>query len=105
MHSLTRQVLAQLQGWLARPDTANTQLMIVTWHAVSVGAHDAVPDLAHAAVWALIHTAQTEHPERIMLLDTDETAASDDNLRRSPQHPRPANRSWPCATALSTFPA
>jgi mycoketide-CoA synthase len=80
VHTLTRQVLAQLQGWLARPDTANSQLVIVTSHAVSVTAYDGVPDLAHAAVWALIHTAQIEHPDRIILLDTDDTAATDDNL-------------------------
>jgi mycoketide-CoA synthase len=80
VHTLTRHVLAQLQSWLARPDTANSQLMIVTSHAVSVNAHDGVPDLAHAAAWALIHTAQNEHPDRIILLDTDDTAATDDNL-------------------------
>ena len=80
VHALTRHVLAQLQSWLARPDTANTQLMIVTRRAVSVSAYDGVPDLAHAAVWALIHTAQAEHPDRIILLDTDNTAATEDNL-------------------------
>ncbi len=80
VHALTRHVLAQLQSWLARPDTANTRLMIVTRHAVSVSAYDGVPDLAHAAVWALIHTAQNEHPDRIILLDTDDTAATEDNL-------------------------
>ena len=58
VHALTRHVLARLQSWLARPDTANTQLLITTSHAVSVSAYDGVPDLAHAAVWALIHTAQ-----------------------------------------------
>jgi polyketide synthase 12 len=78
VHTLTRHVLAQLQSWLARPDTA--QLMIITRHAVSVSAYDGFPDLAHAAVWALIHTAQNEHPDRIILIDTDNTAASDDNL-------------------------
>jgi len=61
VHALTRHVLAGLQGWLARPDTANSQLMIVTSHAVSVSAYDAVPDLAHAAAWALIHTAFALH--------------------------------------------
>ena len=80
MHTLARHVLAQLQSWLARPDTANTRLMIVTCHAVSVGAYDGVPDLAHAAAWALIHTAQNEHPDRIVLIDTDNTAATEDNL-------------------------
>nr|WP_163645816.1 type I polyketide synthase [Mycobacterium conspicuum] len=80
VHALTRQVLAQLQGWLARPDTANTRLIVVTRHAVSVGAHDDAPDLAPAAAWALLHTAQNENPDRLVLLDTDDTAATEEKL-------------------------
>ena len=97
VHALTRHVLAQLQSWLARPDTDNTHLMIITRHAVSVSACDGVPDLAHAAVWALIHTTQKEHPDRIILLDTDDTAATEDNLlaiasTRPPSEPQLALR-------------
>ena len=77
MHTLTGRVLTQLQDWLARPDTADTHLVILTRHAVTISAHDRHPDLAHAAAWALIHTAQNEHPDRISLLDTDDTAATD----------------------------
>jgi acyl transferase domain-containing protein/acyl-CoA synthetase (AMP-forming)/AMP-acid ligase II/acyl carrier protein/NADP-dependent 3-hydroxy acid dehydrogenase YdfG len=80
VHTLTRHVLAQLQSWLARPDTANSRLVIVTRHAVSVSAYDGAPDLAHAAAWALIRTAQNEHADRIVLLDTDDTAATTDSL-------------------------
>ncbi len=80
VHGLTRDVLAQLQGWLARPEAAKSQLMVVTHRAVSVGAYDRVPDLAHAAAWALIHTAQNENPDRIVLLDTDDTPASGDAI-------------------------
>ncbi|ORW97158.1 fatty acyl-AMP ligase [Mycobacterium sp. IEC1808] len=76
VHALTRHALAQLQGWLTRPDNANAHLVIVTRLAVSIGAYDAVPDLAHAAVWALIHTAQNEHAGRITLIDTDDTPAT-----------------------------
>ncbi|MCV7099240.1 type I polyketide synthase [Mycobacterium palustre] len=79
-HEVTRHVLDQLQEWLARPDAADARLAIVTRHAVSVSAYDKVPDLAQAAAWALVHTAQNEHPDRIVLLDTDDTAASADNL-------------------------
>ncbi|MEY8016620.1 fatty-acid--AMP ligase [Mycobacterium servetii] len=80
VHDLTRDVLAQLQSWLARPDTAPARLLVVTRNAVSINAFDGAPGLAHAAAWALIHTAQNEHPDRIVLLDTDNTAASQDNL-------------------------
>jgi polyketide synthase 12 len=79
-HSLTRDVLAQLQGWLARSDAAHAHLVVVTRNAVGVSAFDGVPDAAHAAAWALVHTAQNEHPERITLLDTDGSAASEDKL-------------------------
>ncbi|WP_120313567.1 SDR family NAD(P)-dependent oxidoreductase, partial [Mycobacterium alsense] len=72
VHALTRDVLTRLQGWLARTDNAHSRLVIVTRYAVSVGAYDGVPDLAHAAAWALIHTAQNEQPGRIVLLDTDD---------------------------------
>ncbi|WP_156748375.1 zinc-binding dehydrogenase, partial [Mycobacterium sp. E3198] len=41
---------------------------------------DRVPDAAHAAVWALIHTAQNEHPGRITLVDTDDSAVTGDRL-------------------------
>ena len=54
--------------------------MIVTRHAVSIGAVDRAPDLAHAAAWALIHSAQSEHPQRILVLDTDDTAATEQAL-------------------------
>ncbi len=80
VHALTRQVLAQLQGWLARPDTANTRLIVVTRHAVSVGAHDDAPDLAHAAAWALLHSAQNENPDRLVLFDIDGGAATEEKL-------------------------
>ncbi|ORW27356.1 fatty acyl-AMP ligase [Mycobacterium paraense] len=76
-HTLTRDVLAQLQGWLVRPDAAHAHLVIVTRHAVNVSAYDGVPDPAHAAAWALVHTAQNEHPDRITLLDTDDSATKE----------------------------
>ena len=80
LHILTRRTLAQLQDWLARPDVVGTHLVIITRHAVTTTPHDPAPDLAHAAAWALIHTAQNEHPGRITLMDTDTTPATDRNI-------------------------
>jgi mycoketide-CoA synthase len=80
LHVLTRRTLTQLQDWLARPDVLGTHLVIITRHAVTTAPHDPAPDLAHAAAWALIHTAQNEHPHRITLLDTDATPATDRNI-------------------------
>ncbi|WP_169726879.1 type I polyketide synthase, partial [Mycobacterium szulgai] len=78
VHTLTQQVLAQLQCWLARPDSNETPLVILTRHAVATSVHDRAPDLAHAAAWALIHTTQNEHPGRISLIDT--SPAGDEGL-------------------------
>ena len=80
LHALTGRTLAHLQDWLARPETADTHLVVLTRHAVTTSAYDPPPDLAHAAAWALIHSAQNEHPGRITVIDTDDTAASDHNL-------------------------
>jgi len=76
LHTLTRYVVGQLQNWFARPDTAYSRLVVVSRHAVKVNADDTAPDLAHAAAWALLHTAQNEHPGRIVLIDTDDTAST-----------------------------
>ena len=84
LHGLTRHTLGGLQEWLARAettaDTGASRLVIVTRHAVSIGAGDRAPDMAHAAAWALIHSAQSEHPQRILVLDTDDTAATEQAL-------------------------
>ncbi|WP_191499937.1 SDR family NAD(P)-dependent oxidoreductase, partial [Mycobacterium simulans] len=80
VHTLTERVVTQLQDWLIRPETLDTHLVVITSPAVSVDVYDRAPDLAHAAVWALIHTAQNEHPGRITVLDVDATAASDQTL-------------------------
>ncbi|MHA7653900.1 SDR family NAD(P)-dependent oxidoreductase, partial [Mycobacterium sp. ML4] len=80
LHTLTQHTLTQLQQWLTRPDTLSTPLVIITTHAVCTTVYDQPPDLAHAALWALIHTAQNEHPARITALDIDTTTATDHTL-------------------------
>ena len=45
-------------------------LMVVTRGAVAV-ASETVTDLAGSAVWGLVRSAQTEDPERIILIDVD----------------------------------
>ncbi|MCV7079674.1 SDR family NAD(P)-dependent oxidoreductase [Mycobacterium szulgai] len=80
VHTLTRATISGLQNWLTHPDTLHTPLVILTSHAVSTTVYDHPPDLAHAAVWALIHTTQNEHPDRITALDIDTTTATDHTL-------------------------
>ncbi|MFF7656867.1 SDR family NAD(P)-dependent oxidoreductase [Streptomyces sp. NPDC007983] len=62
--------------------TADSRLVVVTRGAVPVTGEDA-PDLAAAAVWGLVRSAQTEDPGRFVLVDldateADATAATDD---------------------------
>ncbi|AXI75169.1 SDR family NAD(P)-dependent oxidoreductase [Streptomyces cavourensis] len=63
-------VLALLRGWLADERLTGSQLVLVTAGAVPVTGDD-VPDPALAALWGLVRSAQTENPDRFVLLDLD----------------------------------
>ncbi|MEV6319238.1 SDR family NAD(P)-dependent oxidoreductase [Streptomyces sp. NPDC051776] len=67
----TGRALRLLQGWLAEDTFNATRLVLVTRHAVSVDDGDRAPDPVAAAVWGLVRTAQSENPERFVLLDWD----------------------------------
>ncbi|WP_405808596.1 type I polyketide synthase [Streptomyces sp. NBC_00210] len=68
--------LALLQSWLADERRASARLVVVTRGAVATADHEDVTDLPRAAVWGLLRSAQSEHPDRFTLLDVDGTAAS-----------------------------
>ncbi|MGW0828660.1 type I polyketide synthase, partial [Streptomyces sp. NPDC002845] len=68
--------LALAQGWLVDERFAASRLVVVTRGAVATGPDEDVPGLAHSSVWGLIRSAQTEHPDRITLLDLDGEPAS-----------------------------
>ncbi|HEY2503026.1 MAG TPA: SDR family NAD(P)-dependent oxidoreductase, partial [Mycobacterium sp.] len=68
VYAATRAVLPVLQSWLTH-DGAGT-LVVSTRGAMALPGED-VTDLAGAAVWGLVRSAQTEHPGRIVLVDTD----------------------------------
>ncbi|MGW0786603.1 SDR family NAD(P)-dependent oxidoreductase, partial [Streptomyces sp. NPDC002913] len=72
-------VLDTVQGWLADGRLSETRLVVTTRGAVAVGAED-VTDLAHAGVWGLLRSAQTENPGRIVLIDLDPADPSDSGL-------------------------
>ncbi|NYV79048.1 hypothetical protein HW445_32670, partial [Streptomyces sp. UH6] len=63
-------VLTRLQEWIAS-DEQDQRLVVVTRGAVATTNTEQVTDLAAAAVWGLIRSAQSEHPDRIVLIDTD----------------------------------
>ncbi|HEX3783788.1 MAG TPA: SDR family NAD(P)-dependent oxidoreductase, partial [Pseudonocardiaceae bacterium] len=78
VHELTGRVLGLLQGWLADERCVDSRLVIVTRGAVAIGDGESVSDLAGAAVWGLVRSAQSENPGRFVLVDTAE--AVDDRV-------------------------
>ncbi|MFF3625591.1 SDR family NAD(P)-dependent oxidoreductase, partial [Streptomyces sp. NPDC002467] len=68
--------LAVVQEWLGEDAFADARLVLATRGAVSTDPAAAPEDLAHAAVWGLLRTAQTENPGRFVLVDLDEDPAS-----------------------------
>ena len=75
------EALAQVQGWLAQDRPAGARLVLLTTGAVSVRPGEDVTDVAAAAVWGLVRTAQSEHPDRFVLVDTDDAPESRDAFR------------------------
>ncbi|MFB9547780.1 SDR family NAD(P)-dependent oxidoreductase, partial [Micromonospora sagamiensis] len=71
VRATTADVLAVVQAWLAADDLADTRLAVVTRGAVRAVDADPADELAGAAVWGLVRSAQSEHPGRIVLADLD----------------------------------
>ncbi len=63
--------LELLQAWLGDERLGRSRLALVTRGAVAVDAEEA-PDPAAAALWGLVRSAQSEHPERLLLVDLGE---------------------------------
>ncbi len=68
VHRATHAALKVLQRWLTGDWTGT--LVVLTRGAVEL-AGEGVNDLAAAAVWGLVRSAQAEHPGRIVLVDAD----------------------------------
>lgn len=65
VYSATHRVLVALQSWLAQERAG--RLVVLTQGSVGQDA----TNLAGAAVWGLVRSAQAEHPGRVMLVDSD----------------------------------
>ncbi|NJP45313.1 type I polyketide synthase [Actinacidiphila epipremni] len=70
-HAVTAAALALVQAWLGDERVGDSRLVVVTRGAVAVRDGEDLADLAASALWGLLRVAQTEHPGRIVLLDTD----------------------------------
>ncbi|MFC4907612.1 SDR family NAD(P)-dependent oxidoreductase [Actinomadura gamaensis] len=72
----TTDVRAALSETLEALQSASGRLAVVTRGAVSVDGED-VTDLAGAAVWGLVRSAQSEDPGRFVLIDVDGDGTAD----------------------------
>jgi acyl transferase domain-containing protein/acyl carrier protein len=62
--------------WLSAEHGSGARLALVTTGAITTTPDDTSPDLAQAAVWGLVRTAQVEHPGHFVLLDLDPAATA-----------------------------
>ncbi|MER7009349.1 SDR family NAD(P)-dependent oxidoreductase [Dactylosporangium sp. NPDC000555] len=76
VRTATEYALELLRGWLAQERFRGATLLLVTRGGVAVGPDADVADLAHAAVWGLVRTAQTENPGQFVIVDLDGDPAS-----------------------------
>ncbi len=76
VHESAHRVLGVLQAWLADERFTGCRLVLVTRGAVAVRAGERLEGLAQSSVWGLVRSAQSENPERLVLLDVDEKQAS-----------------------------
>ncbi|MCC3768755.1 SDR family NAD(P)-dependent oxidoreductase, partial [Streptomyces sp. UNOC14_S4] len=72
----THAALADLRTWLAEDAPAGARLAFVTRGSVATEADADVSGLATTPVWGLVRSAQTENPDRFLLLDLDDDEAS-----------------------------
>ncbi|WP_407559884.1 type I polyketide synthase [Streptomyces sp. 184] len=68
--------LELVQGWLGDERFDGSRLVFVTGGAVAVEPGDRVDDLAGAALWGLLRSAESEFPGRFAVVDSDDDPAS-----------------------------
>ena len=87
VHTAVHEMLDKVRGWLAddrfaelAERTSGTvpacRLVVLTHGAVSVRVREDVPNLVEAPLWGLLRTAQTEYPDRLVLVDIDDEESS-----------------------------
>nr|WP_307822085.1 type I polyketide synthase [Streptomyces coffeae] len=79
-HEAAHWALSTVQNWLADERYEASRLAIVTRGAIATTADEDVQNLTHATVWGLVRSAQSENPDRIVLVDLDDEATSLDVL-------------------------
>jgi acyl transferase domain-containing protein/acyl carrier protein len=73
--------LDSMQRWLAEERLSASRLVLLTRGAVAALEGEGVSDLAGAPLWGLVRSAQSENPERFVLVDLDGAEPSLAELR------------------------
>ncbi|MFE7798544.1 type I polyketide synthase [Nocardia sp. NPDC057440] len=68
IHRRLHTALAMIRSWLRLPAAAESRLVVVTHNGIGLPGEN--PDLTAAATWGLLRSAQSEHPGRIILVDS-----------------------------------
>ncbi|MFE2530394.1 SDR family NAD(P)-dependent oxidoreductase, partial [Streptomyces sp. NPDC059371] len=71
---LLAEVLSAVQEWVADERFSDARLVVMTRGAVELDG--TALDLAHVAVSGLVKSAQTEHPDRLLLVDADDSVTN-----------------------------
>jgi acyl transferase domain-containing protein len=79
-HAATAGVLELVRRWSADNRWSSARLAVVTRGAVACDG-ETVTDLAGAAVWGLVRSAQAEHPDRFVLVDLEPRLDADEQER------------------------
>ena len=79
IHQITEATLELLKAWIASEPLSQARLVLLTEGALPIAADEA-PNLLQAALVGLMRSANSEHPGRFCLIDTDASEASLDPL-------------------------
>ncbi|MFT3864031.1 MAG: SDR family NAD(P)-dependent oxidoreductase [Solirubrobacterales bacterium] len=75
-HAALHGALATVQEFLSSERLAASNLVVVTHGAIATRPGEALADLPAAPIWGLVRSAQSEHPGRLLLVDSDDDPAS-----------------------------
>ncbi|TDC72379.1 SDR family NAD(P)-dependent oxidoreductase, partial [Micromonospora sp. KC606] len=89
LHRVLHELLDTVRDWLAEPRLAGSRLIVLTSGAVPARDGEDVPDLAGAAVWGFVRSAELENPGRLLLVDVDGAPASLRRVRDVPSLDEP----------------
>ncbi|MFE2108569.1 type I polyketide synthase, partial [Kitasatospora sp. NPDC059463] len=71
VRAASHRALRLVQDWLADDRFTASRLVLVTRHATAPDGATGTVDPAQAAVWGLLRSTQSEHPDRFVLVDLD----------------------------------